>query len=407
MDILQLTSRIPYPLTDGGAIGIYNLTKYLHIAGHRITLLSLNTNKHFQNPDVMRDICQDIQTSTINTDITIFNALKNLLVTTFPYNAERFFSNEFARLLQSTLQQKKFDIIHVDSAFMLWYIDTIRESFSSPQDCPPIILRAHNVEYLISERLARNPENPFKRWYLKVLAKRMKNFEKTYFQKCDGILAITREDEQLIRSLGYTKPVGIMPAGVDTQFFSPNDIIQPKQNTIFFFGSLDWMPNIEAVHWFMDAVWQKIHEKLPELEFHIGGKNPPPEIQRYADNQKVFLHPNVASAPDFMQQFNIMVVPLLSGGGMRLKIVEAMVMAKPIISTTIGAEGISGQPQPHLIRADSPDEIVDAIVQLFHDPSFRTTLSQNARAAAVNHYSWDHVILSGINFYESLIQLRR
>ncbi len=396
MNILQIAPRIPYPLNDGSAIGVYNITRHLHLAGHEVTLLALNTQKHHQPPSVMSSVCADVRTVDIDTTVKPLDALYHLL-TGGTYIVERFISKDFSRLIASTLAEKQFDVVHMDSIYVAPYIGAIKQATSAP-----VILRAHNVEYQILQRLASNMKPSAKKLYMGNMAARLKRFEQKYFQRFDGILAITPEDFGSIRSLGYTGPMEIMPGGVDLAMFSPQPQITTKARTVFFFGGLEWAPNIEAVHWFMSKVFPDFRRAFPDVELHIGGKNPPNDILAYAEQPGVFVHPNVPSAPGFMQSYDIMIVPLLSGGGMRLKIVEAMAMGKAIISTPIGAEGIAVQHSDNILLAESPREFLDAITLCLNNNTLKEQLQRQALSTVRKLYSWEKVIETAMRLYSRL-----
>jgi polysaccharide biosynthesis protein PslH len=451
MKILFITPRIPYPLTDGGAIATYNNLKFLHAAGHDITLVCLNTSKHHQAPEVMREVCQSIRTHDINTDLHPVKAAWNLAFSRLPYSAERFVSEEFVQLVVQTALDGAFEVIHVESVYVGYCIEPLRAAYRDAysaagetetelktSSCPPIVLRTHNAEYLIRERLARNIVNPFTRAYMRLLAERTKRLEARVLASCDGVFAITAEDAALLRSLGYDGALHVMPAGVDSTVFAPSESFTPveganhnnNQNinraSIFFFGGMDWQPNIEAVHWWMNAVQPLLQAALAAgrfasagidvVELHIGGKNPSPAILRYATHDAthddatsnaacpVFVHPNVPSAPAFMAQYDVMIVPLLSGGGMRLKIVEGMSMAKAIVSTRIGAEGIQTRHRENIMLADTPEALLDAVVEVLTDAALRATLEKNARTTAVEGYSWRAIVEDSVEFYRQLVK---
>ncbi|HYF03497.1 MAG TPA: glycosyltransferase family 4 protein [Patescibacteria group bacterium] len=398
MKILQITPRIPFPLHDGGAICMYNTTKFLSKAGHSVTFAALNTNKHFVDPAVMSDVCEDIHTTFINTDISAVAAFKNLF-TRLPYNAERFISADFSALLESLLKKERFDVINIESIFVAYYIDVIRR-FSKA----PIVLRAHNAEYMITERLAKNEKNLLKSGYLHFLSRRMKRFEAGLFKKFDGILAITPDDAAIIESMGYNGPIAVMPAGVDTKFFSPDPKEDFSKKKMFFFASLEWVPNIEALQWFMREVFSKIQKLHPDLEFHYGGKSPDERSLVFKNTPGVHFHPNIASAPDFMRAHGIQLVPLLSGGGMRVKIIEAMSAGKVIISTNIGAEGIRCKHDENILIADTADEFIMQLDRCFKNPDVVQRISRNARETAVQYYSWEEQTEVALALYHDLLK---
>jgi polysaccharide biosynthesis protein PslH len=399
--ILVIASRIPLPLDDGGAICSYNIIKYLHLAGHRITVCTLNTRKHYQPPHVMADICDEILTVDIDTAVHPLKAAQNLL-SWKPYIAERFYSPEFAALILQTLKTKQFDIVHIDQTMIAWYAETIRRAFPAGEH-PPIILRAHNIEYVIQERLAKNEPNLLKRLYRLDLARRMKAYERRFFPLFDGIMAITPEEERIMRGLDYAGLVSVVPAGVDLSMFSPDPDVTPRPNTLSYIGGMDWQPNLEATRWFVEIVMPLLREKFPHVEFHVAGKRMPDWIRAYNTHPNVFTYSDVPSAAAFMQSFAISVVPLLSGGGMRLKIVEAMGLGLPIISTHVGAEGIAARHGESILYADTPAEFVHAIGQVLENPALAQQLGENARTLAVERYSWEGIAEQAGDFYEAVI----
>jgi glycosyltransferase involved in cell wall biosynthesis len=398
MNILQLTPRIPYPPHDGGAIAMYNTTKYLKQAGNNVTVLSLNTNKHHQKPESIKDICTAVHAIEVNTDIRLFKAMFNLFKSV-PYNVERFISRKFSQKLKELLQNEKYDAIHLEGTFVAWYIDIIRKYTNTP-----VFLRSHNVEYLIWERLYKNaPRNPQSQ-YIRYLAKKLKRFEAKYFNKFDGIMAITEDDAVRMRKdLNVTVPIEVIPAGVDFETFTLNTEIETLPNSLFLFGSLDWMPNVEAVLWFYFQVFSQLKEEFPDIKLYIGGKNPPQEILQLHDEKQVFVYGNVPSARDFMQSFEIMLVPLLSGGGMRIKIIEAMAIQKVIISTSIGAEGIKITPDENILIANTPQEFVAQIKRCFQNPELKQKLMQNALQTVKTHYDWQSITQKTMDFYQRII----
>ncbi|MBL7993017.1 MAG: glycosyltransferase [Candidatus Kapabacteria bacterium] len=399
MRILAILSRIPYPPTDGGAILTYNTLKYLHRAGHELRVLALNTKKHHQSPEVLREICTSIQTIDVNTDLTTAGALWSALRGE-SYITSRFYSKPFEELLLRTLRTTPVDVVHIDHTLVAWYARTIRQHLP---ERPLVVLRTHNVEYMIQERLAKHETMPLRRWYRRYAAGRMKVFEKRFFAECDSVIAITPEDAAQIRAMGYGGAMEVIPAGVDVRDFAPNPDVSPKPNTICYIGGMDWMPNIEAMQWFVRDVMPLVREKLPDVEFHLAGKRMSPEMLEYGQHQSVFTHPDVPSAPVFMQSHEILVVPLLSGGGMRLKIVEAMALGMPIVSTRIGAEGIAVRDGESILFAETPEEFVEKIGMLLANPVLKKRLGEEARRIALERYTWEGIAAQQIRFYDSLL----
>ena len=341
MHILQLSPRVPYPLHDGGAIGIYNITAGLLRAGHRVTMLAINTPKHHQPADALAHLGAHFRLVTVDVDTRLkpLKALLNLLFSSTPYNVARFISHHVIGVLVPLLQAEKFDVIQFEGTFVAWYNEWLDSEELTPEGVVKV-LRAHNIEYVIWERLAKGESNPVKRWYLKHLAGRMRWFEKQYLQYFDGVAAITEEDIDRLRALGCPEPIALIPAAVEMGAFRPNPAVSPKSRTVFMIGSLNWLPNREGLDWLLREVWPAVHVEMPDLELHVAGTGTPPHLLApRTDN--VFIHGFVDSAAVFMRAYNLMLVPLLSGGGMRIKIIEGMALGKAILSTGLGAEGIA------------------------------------------------------------------
>jgi glycosyltransferase involved in cell wall biosynthesis len=299
--------------------------------------------------------------------------------------------------LRRILNESKFDIIQLESLFMAPYIDTIRK-YSSAK----VVLRAHNVEYRIWERLAQSIGSPIKKWYLNLLAKRLKKYECSVLNKFDGIVALTKDDENLFRTSGCTIPVFVSPIGLDTNNynFSPSNT---GLQSVFHLGSMDWLPNIEAIDWFIENVFPLLvpdsHTK--KYSIYLAGKNMPDRFFKL-NSDNLIVSGRVDDAKGFMVDKQIMIVPLLSGGGMRVKIIEGMAMGKTIISTTIGAEGIQYENGKNILIANTPSEFSMAILKCITDTDFCLSTGASARLLAIEKYD-NHVVGSGVlEFYNTL-----
>ncbi|MGI4741164.1 MAG: glycosyltransferase family 4 protein [Janthinobacterium lividum] len=340
MHILQVSLRVPFPLHDGGAIGIYNITAGLLAAGHRVTMLAVNTPKHHQPASVLDHLGPNFRLVTVDVDTTAkpLKALQNLLFSSRPYNIERFIDGAVTAVLGPLLQAEKPDVVQFEGTYMAWYNTWLREQRLVPAGTVRV-LRAHNIEYVIWERLAKGERNPLRRWYLGHLATRLRSFEQAYLPHFDAVAAITEQDIARLKELGCPEPIALVPAAVEMHSFQPDPAVQPQPRTIFMIGSLNWLPNLEGLEWLLREVWPALHAELPDLQLHVAGVAPPAHLL-VPRTDNVFIHGFVESAAAFMRQYDLMLVPLLSGGGMRVKIIEGMALGKAILSTGIGAEGI-------------------------------------------------------------------
>ena len=407
MHVLQLCPRVPYPPHDGGAIAMYDVAAGLARAGHRVTVLAANTPKHHQPADALAHLGPNVRLVTVdvNTNLAPVAALKNLFFSQMPYNVERFISPALGDKLLEILRAEKVDIIQLEGTFVAWYAEFLGRHESADFLIPPLVLRAHNVEYTIWQMLAGRSGNPAKRWYLQNMAARLEKFERRHLPQFDAVAAITEDDAQRLRALGCPEPVAFVPAGVELSRFQSDPHIQNKAHTLFIIGSLNWLPNLEALEWLLREVWPTIHAEMPDVELHIAGTGTPEALLK-SRADKVFIHGFVESAQSFMQQYDLMLVPLLSGGGMRVKIIEGMALGKAIISTSIGAEGIAVEDSRDIILRDSAASWLDALRAWYRGEIPTVAIGAEAARTAAEVYDNRRVVQRFVDLYERVLTAR-
>ena len=404
MHILQLCPRVPYPPHDGGAIAMYGVAAGLVWAGHRVTLLAINTPKHRQPADALAHLGPTVRLVTVevDTDISAAKALKNLLFSRQPYNVERFISPAVGEKLLEILRTEAIDIVQMEGTFVAWYVELLGRQHRANFRVPPLVLRAHNVEFTIWQMLAHREKNPLKRLFLRTMAARLEKFERRYLRQFDAVVAITEADAQRLRALQCPEPVVFIPAGVDLARCQPDPAIRAQPRTLFMIGSLDWLPNQEGVEWLLREVWPAFHAEFPDVELHIAGRNAPAHLLApRTDN--VFMHGFVESAAEFMQQYDLMLVPLLSGGGMRVKIIEGLALGKVILSTRLGAEGIAVRDGHDIVLRDSPADWLTALRTWARGELPGRELGAEAARTAATLYDNRRVVQRFIDLYEQLL----
>ena len=391
----MLTLRIPYPPVDGGSMATYAVIQELTRAGHKVTLLSLNTNKHFQSTAKLENTLEQVIAVPINTELNAKDALMNLLFSKLPYNIVRFLSADFSRVLQRVLKDHTFDIIQLEGVYLALYLDVIRHTTKAP-----VILRAHNLEYEIWERMANSEKNVLKRWYYHLLAKRGKKFEQRYLNAFDGIVAITAKDADSFRSLGAKCPLTVVEAGVDWEKLHILPQPNPAQ-TAAFIGSLEWLPNIQGLEWLCQEVWPLVLQQVPRAFLTVAGRNPSAEILSWK-KPNIQVVGQVADAIQFLSNHFITVVPLHAGSGMRVKILESMALGRCIISTSIGAEGIDYQDNKNILIADAPEDFAAAIVRMMQNPNQAIEIGKAARKL-MQQYDWKRLTQKLVQFYQQTL----
>ena len=398
MKNLLLCNKSPYPAKEGGPIAMNAIIEGLVKAGHKIKVLAINTNKY--NIDVNKIPAEyrkktEIETVYIDLSIKVVDAFLNLF-TKKSYHVQRFISNDFDKKLIELLSGNKFDIIQLETLFITPYIYTIRK-YSKAR----IVLRAHNIEYLIWERVAKSCKNPLKKFYLKHLSKTLMNYEIQALDKYDGIASITKKDADDLRNMGTQTPVIDISFGIDTaQFHVDNS--KTEFPSLFHIGAMNWIPNEEGIKWFLENAWEKIHKEFPKLIFYLAGREMPQWLfNTTLPNVKVL--GEVESASDFIRSKSVMIVPLLSGSGIRIKIIEGMAMGKTIISTSIGAEGINCENEKNILIANTANEFLIAIKKCVEDKNFTEKTGKNARCLIDNDHDNKKIIERLTNFYQDIL----
>ena len=397
MKILQLCLKPPLPARDGGCIAMNNITQGLLASGHRVKVLTIFTHKHDLNPELMPAAYleqTDIEGVFIDTKINAIDAYSSI-ITSDSYNISRFFSTDFDIRLAKLLRKEDFDIIHLESLFMTPYVGTIRRLCTTP-----IVLRSHNIEYVIWEKIAAGTRNPIRRMYLKYLTKKLKHYELSMLNEVSGIAAISDEDRRRMLALGMKKPMRTVSFGIDLRDY-PFDENATSELALFHLGAMDWGPNLEGILWFLTAIWPTIHAKHPTLKMYLAGRNMSDEIERM-NLPNVVVVGEVEHAVAFMQSKAVMVVPLLSAGGIRVKIIEGLALGRAVISTTLGAEGLDCTDGTNILLADRPDEWVAAVDRLMDQPEEIKHLGLNGRKHAMEHFELNEITARLVAFYKEL-----
>ena len=363
MKILLLTNKFPYPPRDGGSIATLNMINGLHHAGNKITCLALNTSKHpFPVKQIPGDLGDAIRFLGVDCDISIrpLQLVSNLLFSRHPYIAKRFDIKAFRKVLASLLEEETFDIIQLEGPYPGQYLDLIRKMSKAR-----ISLRAHNVEHLIWQRKAQNERSFLKKWYFNNMARRLKQFELAVAQGADALIPISECDASYFSNLGLQMPMLTIPAGLIRKNYPLTPL--PALPSVFFIGALDWLPNQEGLSWFLHNVFDLLLNELPELRFHVAGRNAPGHFEKKLKHPNISYHGEVEDAIAFMQNYRVMVAPLLTGSGIRIKILEGLALGRPVVTTSAGIEGIPDISHPFVAVADDPKVFSSQLIKLVLD----------------------------------------
>ncbi|MDX1909266.1 MAG: glycosyltransferase family 4 protein [Bacteroidia bacterium] len=384
-NILILCTRVPWPPKDGGSLAMLNMIRAYHKAGLQVTVMCMNTSRHYvQLKTLPADIRQhaEFYAVEVNTDVRTRDMLANFIFSKTSYHVQRFTSKPFRIELENLLRKKSFDFVQLETLYMAPYIQQIRAG----QPDALIVFRAHNVEHEIWERRAANMDNPLKKYFLDETAFRIKAYEESVLKAglFDVMVPISGRDEENLKKLGATKPSYVCPAGIDFDTVA-DQAAEVEFPSVFYLGALDWTPNAEGLDWFLAQVWPRIHSHYPKVPLYIAGRNMPARYSTFTRQQITALG-EIDDVAELYQQKAIMIAPILSGSGIRVKILEGMAYGKPIVATSMAAEGIGLTHGDQIMIGDTPDAFANAVSVLIEHPDLCDTIGAHARQFARSRF---------------------
>jgi len=398
MRILQLCKKFPYPLKDGESIAVTYLSRALVNLGCEVTLLSMNTSKHhFDVKDIPAEYnhYKEIHTVEVDNRVKPHKAFLNLF-SHKSYHITRFVSEEYRKYLISLLQNNDYDIVQLETLYLTPYIDVIKENSNAL-----VTMRSHNIEFEIWERIVKNTNFIPKKLYLNHLTKKLKKYELDKLNDYDYLVAISDRDLSKFKKLGYKN--GAMSTPIGLQLDNYNQVgKQQSKVSICFIGALDWIPNFEGLTWFLESVWPIVIDHKPDVNFHIAGRNTPESLLSLSMNN-VHVHGEIDDAVEFIAEHDIMVVPLFSGSGMRVKILEGMALGRAIVSTTLGKEGIGARDGHEIVVADNANEFAHKILNLIEDRVHCKEIGKNATQFVKSFYDHNNIAAQLLEKYEVLL----
>jgi sugar transferase (PEP-CTERM/EpsH1 system associated) len=390
MNILWLNAGLLLPLDKGGKLRTWHLMRHL-AQRHRITYLS------FEDPattpadrDGMREVCEHLEVvprhDPAKGSLAFYADAAARIFDRLPYAAGKYRSREYRERLERLLATRHFDLVVCD-----FLVPAVNMPATLP--CPSVVF-THNVEAEIWRRHYERQTNPVSRTLFRQQWRRMLRFEAATLRRFDLVLAVSDTDRETFQRLypsDLRAPVFTVATGVDTSFFAPRGDAAVAPAHLVFTGSMDWIPNEDAMTYFCQDILPLVRAQEPQVTLSIVGRAPTPAVQRLAEIAGVEVTGRVDDVRDSIARASVYVVPIRIGGGTRLKIFEAMGMAKAVVSTTIGAEGLPVTDGRDVVIADTPPAFADAIVSLLRAPARRVQLERAARDLVVTLYDWSAV----------------
>lgn len=387
MRMLFLEPRMIYPLDTGGKIRSFNILKKL-TQQHDITVVCyINNSEEDVYLPQMETCCTTLVTvpwkESKKDNMLFYAGLFLNLFSKYAYMVKKYYSNRMRRVIQKLLDENQFDVV---------VCDFLHTSINLPDvDQCPTILFQHNIESEIRKRHYMSEKNFLKKWYMYLQWKKLYKFEEEICKRFDHCIVVSEHDREVLqKEFGLTN-VSIIPTGVDTEYYR---VQQGKEraNSLIFTGSMDWIGNEDSILYFVREIFPHIKVKVPDVNFSIVGRNPSQKLKQVLKfDTSITLTGRVPDIRPYIANSQVYIVPLVYGGGTRIKIFEAMAMGKPVVSTTIGAEGLPVTPEENIIIADEPEEFASRIVQLFNDANLRKRLGTASRKIVEENFTWDKV----------------
>ncbi|MGE5361248.1 MAG: glycosyltransferase [Bacteroidales bacterium] len=387
MQILWLNANLLLPLDKGGKLRTWHLMRHL-ARSHDITYLS------FVEPGVardaldgMREVCRDVVTvpraDVAKGSLAFYADVARYLAAPAPYAVAKYKSPRYAARARELLASARFDLV---------VCDFLVPAINLPDALPcPAVLFTHNVEAEIWRRHAETADGRLRRFLMRSQWRRMQTFERHTLDRFGLVLTVSEADSETFARLYGPRIASrtfVVKTGVETSYFAPENRAATQPRHLVFTGSMDWIPNEDAMLHFVGEILPLIRRAEPSVTLSIVGRAPTPAVQALAQRAGIQVTGRVDDVRPHIAEAAVYVVPIRIGGGTRLKIFEAMAMGKAVVSTTVGAEGLPVTPGRDLIVEDGPQRFADAVVQLLRDDARRAALGQRARAMVVGAYDW-------------------
>jgi len=381
MKVLLLTQVLPHPPDSGPKIETWNVLKYL--AGrHEVTLVSFARGDQAADAGSLEPYCRAVHTVPIaRGTLRDLSSMASSLVRREPFLMLRDDRAAMRRLVDRVAAAVRFDIVHADQLNMVQYAARVPAARR--------VFDAHNAVWLVCRRLEETlPAGP-KRWLLRRDSRLLKRYEGGVCRACDAVLAVSEEDKAALEdAAGTPVNVTVMPISIDTQ--EVTEIARhPDADHVVHIGTMFWPPNADGVSWFLREVWPLIRARRPGAVFDVVGPNPPAAIRAlHRPHTGVNVTGHLVDPSPILRRAAVMVVPLRAGGGMRVKILTALAQGIPIVSTTLGCEGIAVVPGRHLVVADAPSSFATAVINLLSAPAHGLELARNGRRLVEERYDY-------------------
>jgi len=403
MKILFLATRLPYPLDTGAKIRCWNLFRCA--AGrHDVTLLTfLHSDAERQWIPTLQSLVPAARIETVVHPDSRFPAARwwaaaPRLFSERPFTVSKYGAKTMARRIEDHLDRGGYDMIHCDQIHMAQYV--------IDRAHPPLMLNENNIESSLLQTVADVQTNPVLRRLYQGQQRKMERYERRICTASDHVLTVSSMDRERLAELAPRAVSSIVINGVDTDYFSPREAVPGAPNLVFT-GLMNWMPNVGGVIFFIKDILPLVRKAVPGVRFNVVGRDPVASLLRIAKEEPdVTVTGGVPDIRPWLAGASAVVVPLQSGGGTRLKILEAMAMGKAVISTRIGAEGLDLEDGREIFIEEDPVKFAEQTVNLLLNPTEAIRIGQSARQRVVESYDWKVAGRQLLEAYEKTVQVR-
>lgn len=423
MNILIVGNRVPWPVRDGGAMATYQLLKSLNFEGCNVTYFTLNTKKHWVSQKEIQENLSFVHVVAVPhlVKISALDALKNLF-SSGSYFLSRYHNPRAKQQLADLLSQHTYDAVIIEGLYSSVFLDVIRQYYSGN-----VVYRAHNLEHQIWSRLNKSESNLLKKAYLKLQIQRLNREEVQFVSKVDQCVSISPEDQKAFIEMDLVSRKTTDTESTNTETTDTETSDLPDRNnresstndsetndpiphasrhflylpgmdpgleeksklqpdTIFHLASMEWEANVSGLEWFLNKVWPLVLSGQPEMKIHIGGKSLDKKDRRYFQSGLVN-HGEVQNADEFMKHHGIGIVPLWAGSGLRMKLLQAMSLGIPCVTTSIGAQGLNVKHGNEVLIADTAQDFANALLKLNTDRKFAIEIGKNALNYVIQNHN--------------------
>lgn len=427
MRILHFVPKDCFPVNTGAKLRNYYFAREL-AAKAKVTYLSFADNQKTENKSIsspkeplapLESFCEKVILVPHTNSYSLSKIIRGL-VGRFPLTVLNYTTETMVEVLKQTLAENDFDIVHVESLLLAAYLPIIRAA----KNRPLVVCDWHNIDSEVMQRYSRYAPSLARKVYAATTGKRLQVLEKKALSEFDGHFVVSERDQKKLLEISPDSRIFVADNGVDCNFYADESIDQAwsiwkqkqelkssisadanspvERHRLLFVGSMDYHANIDAVEKFVKLSWQTIYEQNPQITFTIVGRNPSPEILALANIPGVEISGTVEDVRPFYREAFAAVVPLRIGGGSRLKILEAMAAGVPVLSTRLGAEGIEVKSNVNIILAESCEDFIQAVSEIFTNKALNLKIADNARTFVSRRYDWSAIGRTLFNSYKLL-----